>query len=150
MSLNSIVGEDGIIEKAQYAAEETERAKVKERIELAIANLQMEKDKIGQELSNEDIEEELKNLEEVTSIDTVGGTIDGEYNGEYGFIVDENRQVIVSEKLKGDIPTGGVVNLTYLNRNRSINRSTIASNRKFKWRNNRKDRMFNSRKSGIR
>ena len=142
-------GQDGIIEKAEKAAEETERAGIKEEIELKIANLQMEQDKVGKELSKEDIENTLNELEGI-DVDIVGGTIDGEYNGEYGFIVDENRQVIVSEKLKGDIPTGGVVNLTYLNRNRSINRSTIASNRKFKWRNNRKDRMFNSRKSGIR
>ena len=55
MSLSAIVGDDGIVEKARKAADETERAAVKEELELKIANLQMEKDRIGEELTVEEI-----------------------------------------------------------------------------------------------
>ena len=110
MSLNSIVGEDGIVEKAQKAADETERAGVKEELELKIANLQMEKNKIGSELTKEDIVGILNELEGI-DIDTVGGIIEGEYKG-FGYIVDEDNRVIVSEKVKGEKPEGIAAILT--------------------------------------
>ena len=107
MSLNSIVGEDGIVEKAQKAADETERAGVKEELELKIANLQMEKNKIGSELTKEDIVGILNELEGI-DVDVAGGTIDGEYK-EHSFEIDEENNVIVGKKIEGEKPTGAVI-----------------------------------------
>ena len=107
MSLNAIVGQDGIIEKAEKAADETERSQIKEEIELKIANLQMEQDKVGKELSKEDIENTLNELEGI-DVDVVGGTIDGEYK-EHSFEIDEENNVIVGKKIEGEKPTGVVI-----------------------------------------
>ena len=70
----------------------------------------MEKDKIGQELTKEEIENTLKELEGI-DVDTTGNTIDGEYK-EYGFEIDEENRVIVGNKIKGEKPTGVVVIVT--------------------------------------
>ena len=107
MSLNAIVGQDGIIEKAEKAAEETERSQIKEEIELKIANLQMEQDKVGKELSKEDIENTLNELEGI-DVDTIGNTIDGEYKN-HSFEIDEENNVIVGKKIEGEKPTGVVI-----------------------------------------
>ena len=107
MSLNSIVGQDGIIEKAEKAADETERSQIKEEIELKIANLQMEQDKVGKELNKEDIENTLNELEEI-DVDTIGNTIDGEYKN-HSFEIDEENNVIVGKKIEGEKPTGVVI-----------------------------------------
>ena len=64
----------------------------------------MEKDKIGEELTTEDILKAISSLEGIDA-DATGNTVDGEYK-EYGFVIDENRNVIVSEKLKGAKPEG--------------------------------------------
>ena len=97
----------GIIEKAEKAADETERAQIKEELELKIANLQMEKDKVGQELTKDEIEKALRDLEDI-DIDTIGGTVEGEYKG-FGYIIDEENKVEVGEKIKGEKPIGQVV-----------------------------------------
>ena len=107
MSLNAIVGQDGIIEKAEKAADETERAGIKEEIELKIANIQMEQDKVGKELSKEDIENTLNELEGI-DVDTIGNTIDGEYKN-HSFEIDEENNVIVGKKIEGEKPTGAVI-----------------------------------------
>ena len=100
----------GIIEKAQKAADETERSQVKEELELKIANLQMEKDKIGKELTKEEIEYTLKELEGI-DIDTAGNTIDGEYKN-FTFEIDEENRVLVGKKIEGEKPTGQVIIVT--------------------------------------
>ena len=107
MSLNAIVGQDGIIEKAEKAADETERSQIKEEIELKIANLQMEQDKVGKELNKEDIENTLNELEGI-DVDTIGNTIDGEYKN-HSFEIDEENNVIVGKKIEGEKPTGAVI-----------------------------------------
>lgn len=86
---------------------------MKEELELKIANLQMEKDKIGQELTKEEIENSLKELEGLEEIDIVGSTIDGEYK-DFSFEIDEENRVSVSEKIRGEKPEGEaiVANLT--------------------------------------
>ena len=107
MSLSAIVGDDGIVEKARKAADETERAGIKEELELKIANLQMEKDKIGEELTAEEILKEIDTLEGMDA-DITGNTVDGEYK-DYGFIIDENKVVEVGSKIKGEKPLGIVI-----------------------------------------
>ena len=67
----------------------------------------MEQDKIGKELSKEDIENTLNELEGIT-VDTIGNTIDGEYK-EHSFEIDEENNVIVGKKIEGEKPTGVVI-----------------------------------------
>ena len=55
ISLNAIVGDNGIIEKARKAGEETSRAEVKEELEMKLLDLQIEKEKTGEKITNEDI-----------------------------------------------------------------------------------------------
>ena len=64
----------------------------------------MEKDKVGEELTTEDILGAISSLEGIDA-DATGNTVDGEYK-EYGFVIDENKNVTVSEKLKGAKPEG--------------------------------------------
>ncbi len=64
----------------------------------------MEQDKIGKELTKEDIESTLNELEGI-DVDVVGGTIDGEYK-EHSFEIDEENNVIVGKKIKGEKPNG--------------------------------------------
>ena len=67
----------------------------------------MEKDKIGEELTTEDILKAISSLEGIDA-DVTGNTVDGEYK-DYTFIIDENRIVEVGEKIKGEKPTGIVI-----------------------------------------
>ena len=76
-------------------------------IELKIANLQMEQDKVGKELSKEDIENTLNELDGI-DVDTIGNTIDGEYKN-HSFEIDEENNVIVGKKIEGEKPTGVVI-----------------------------------------
>ena len=45
ISLNALVGDNGIINKAQKAKDETSRAEVKEKLEMKVLNAQIEKSK---------------------------------------------------------------------------------------------------------
>ena len=70
----------------------------------------MEKDKIGKELTKEEIEYTLKELEGI-DIDTAGNTIDGEYKN-FTFEIDEENRVLVGKKIEGEKPTGQVIIVT--------------------------------------
>ena len=63
----------------------------------------MKKDKMGHDLTKEDILIEINSLEGIVA-EIVGDTIEGEYK-DFGYKIDEDNNVIVSEKLKGDKPT---------------------------------------------
>ena len=67
----------------------------------------MEKDKIGEELTAEEILKEIDTLEGMDA-DITGNTVDGEYK-DYGFIIDENKVVEVGSKIKGEKPLGIVI-----------------------------------------
>ena len=72
----------------------------------------MEKDKIGQELTKEEIVESLKELGITDEdFDLLGDAIDGEYKN-YGFEIDEENRVEVGSKIKGEKPTGQVLVIT--------------------------------------
>ncbi len=70
----------------------------------------MEKDKVGKELSKEDIENTLNELEGM-DIDNTGNIIDGEYKN-HSFEIDEENNVIVGRKIEGEKPTGVVKIIT--------------------------------------
>ena len=69
ISLNAIVGDNGVIEKARKAGEETSRAEVKEELEMKLLNLQIEKEKTGEKITNEDISKVIGTLNGI-EIDT--------------------------------------------------------------------------------
>ena len=69
----------------------------------------MEKDKVGQELTKDEIVEALKELGITDEdMDTIGNTIDGEYKN-HSFEIDEENNVIVGKKIEGEKPTGVVI-----------------------------------------
>ena len=66
----------------------------------------MEKDKVGQELTKDEIVEALKELGITDEdMDLIGNIIDGEYKN-HSFEIDDENRVIVSEKIKGEKPQG--------------------------------------------
>ena len=106
ISLNALVGDNGIINKAQKAKDETARAEVKEKLEMKVLNAQIEKSKNGEQLTKTDVVEEIKNLEGIT-YDDLGNTIEGEYQ-EYIYTIDKDFNVIVGQKVSGDDIEGAV------------------------------------------
>lgn len=98
VAINAITGDNGVMNKTQIAVEETNKAKIKEEIELEIVALQI--DKI--EITKEDI---------VKMLETMGGivltydenSIDGEYK-DYQIVIDENNEVTIGGKLTGAKP----------------------------------------------
>ena len=99
ISLNALVGDNGIINKTQTAKDETARAEVKEKLEMKVLNAQIEKSKNGEQLTKADVVEEIKNLEGIT-YDDLGNTIEGEFQ-DYIYTIDEDFNVIVGEKVSG-------------------------------------------------
>ena len=100
ISLNALVGDNGIINKANKAKDETARAEVKEKLEMKVLNAQIEKAKNGEQLTKADVVEEIKNLEGIT-YDDLGNTIEGEFQ-QYIYTIDKDFNVIVGQKVTGD------------------------------------------------
>ena len=62
--------------------------------------LRLRKVKNGEQLTKEDVVEEIKNLEGIT-YDDLGNTIEGEFQ-EYIYTIDKDFNVIVGQKVTGD------------------------------------------------
>ena len=100
ISLNALVGDNGIVNKAQKAKDETARGEVKEKLEMKVLNAQIEKSKNGEQLTKADVINEIKNLQNIT-YDDLGNTIEGECE-DYLYTIDENFNVIVGQKVSGE------------------------------------------------
>lgn len=105
-----IMGDNGVLKRANKAVVETEKAQIKEELQLKIVDLQL--DKVNGKLTKQEI---LKGLENLDSIDMsiIGDTIEGEYK-DYAFIIEEDNSVEVEGKLQGDKPEGLVKVLTQM------------------------------------
>ena len=62
--------------------------------------LRLKKVKNGEQLTKEDVVEEIKNLEGIT-YDDLGNTIEGEFQ-QYIYTIDKDFNVIVGQKVTGD------------------------------------------------
>lgn len=96
--------ENGLLEKAKDAKEGTVKAQIKEEIQMAIMEIQMEEIEKGKKvtletLANNNREELMKKLEEIT-IEWNNNEITGEYKG-YEYKIDENLKVTIGERIKG-------------------------------------------------
>ena len=93
VAINMTLGENGIFKKAQYAKEQYEMAAVKEKINLAILEIQTEE--INRENLTLDrmltkLQEKLPEIEIAKDGETLKGTLDG-----YDFTIDENFSITI-------------------------------------------------------
>ncbi|MCI8352739.1 MAG: hypothetical protein HFJ58_03945 [Clostridia bacterium] len=94
VTINVLIGENGLFNTAQKAGEEYTKSQLKEELEIEIANIQSKKIANGEEISREDLWE----LEKIGAIMiSVGKPAEGEYK-DYNFTVDENYVVTIGEK----------------------------------------------------
>ena len=98
------MGDNGVIEKARKASNETIKAQLQEELQLKIIDLQIEKEKTGEKITNSDIEGALGVLEGI-EVDSTGKNVEGEYK-DYGYKVDDNYNVIITNRLSGEKPIG--------------------------------------------
>lgn len=101
ISINLLLGENGIITKAKEASRVHQYAQLKEELELEIVNLKIQKTTEGKEFKREDLAE-LANIG--ATMESFGIPAEGEYK-DYFFEVDENYRVTIVGKLKGEKPT---------------------------------------------
>ena len=85
ITLTLVLGDNGIIKKAQTAREQTNISQAEETIKTLLADLQVSKN--GQASIN-DIQELESN--EISIIPNSGTTVDIEYNKQYIFTIDSN------------------------------------------------------------
>lgn len=104
ISLKATVGDNGIIDKARKAKEETIRSEIKETLEMKIIELQISKEEKGEKITKKDIEEAIGGLDGI-EVDTSTKNVEGEYK-EYGYEIDESYNVIIKDKLIGSKPSG--------------------------------------------
>lgn len=81
VAINLTLGENGIFNKAKYAVEQQKMAEVKERVELAIADIQTDKITKGEECTVDTIISELPGKISGITISKDGDNAKGTYNG---------------------------------------------------------------------
>lgn len=101
VSINLILGDNGIVTKAKKGKEDYTKSKLKEELELKIAELETNEIIGNKEFSRKDLEKltEIGAIIESTGIPAIG-----EYK-DYDFTIDENNQVTIENKLTGERPT---------------------------------------------
>lgn len=108
ITITFILGENGILKKALFAGEESIKASLKEEIELAITDIQMENIPNGnavtlETLAGGQLQEKLKDI----TAELAAPGITGEYK-EYDYTIDSNYVVTIGGKITGIQPTGTV------------------------------------------
>ncbi len=94
VTINVLIGENGLFETTQKVGEEYIKAGLKEELETEIINIQSKKIANGEEISRENLWE----LEKIgATINSVGIPAEGEYK-DYNFTVDENYVVTIEGK----------------------------------------------------
>lgn len=98
ITLNLVLGENGILKQLSNAQEENIKAQIKEEIELTIADIQMEEIGKGNDLTLETIKNELPNRLEGITAELADPGIVGEYK-EHQYTIDNQFNVIVGESI---------------------------------------------------
>lgn len=104
ISIATLTGENGILNKASKAEEETIKAQIKEEIEMAIMEIQIDQIEKGNKvtletLGNEESGELIKKLNEIT-IELNNNEIIGEYKG-YEYTIDDKFNVTIGSQVRG-------------------------------------------------
>ena len=101
--MNYVIGENGILQRAKQGDEVYTKASIKEEIELAITDIEMGVLSQGEQLTKEKLVEELPNVLPGIIVGIEQGEIVGEYK-DYEFTIDDDFNVIIKDKLKGEKP----------------------------------------------
>ena len=94
VSINLVLGDNGIITKAKYAKEQQEMAQVKEKIEMAIVEIETEEITSGRETTIDTLLEKLPIKLPGITVSKEGNTLKGTYEG-YNFTIDESFKVTI-------------------------------------------------------
>lgn len=101
--INLAIGNNNIFNRAKQSKEETTKAELKQEIEFAILEIQIEKNEMGEVLTLD----KLVNTEQLLAKKLTGitgeiqnNTIVGEYK-DYNYIIKENFEVIIDSKVSG-------------------------------------------------
>ncbi len=130
ISIATLTGENGILNKASKAEEETIEAQLKEEIELAIIEIQTEELPKQNSVTLETLAKGQLNskLEDITAR-LENNKITGEYKG-YNYTIDDKFKVVIGEKIKEepiiDIKEGEYVN--YVDKNGITRKSIVLYN----------------------
>ena len=94
VSINLVLGENGIITKAKYAKEQQEMAQIKEKLEMAIIEIESEEITSGKETTIDTLLEKLPIKLPGITVSKEGNVLKGTYEG-YDFTIDENFKVTI-------------------------------------------------------
>ena len=94
VSINLVLGDNGIITKAKQAKEQYEMAQVKEKLEMTIIEIQSEVIASGKEMIIDELLEKLSTKLPEIIITKEGNTLKGTYEG-YDFTIDESFKVTI-------------------------------------------------------
>ena len=94
VSINLVLGDNGIITKAKYAKEQQEMAQIKEKLEMAIIEIESEEITSGRETTIDTLLEKLPIKLPGITVSKEGNTLKGTYEG-YDFTIDENFKVTI-------------------------------------------------------
>lgn len=100
IGIGALVGENGILRKANKAREETIKNQLKEEIELALLDIQIEQVRNGSQLTFEAIKDQLPYLLENITAQIEATEIIGEYQ-EYEYTINDQFQVTIGGNAKG-------------------------------------------------
>lgn len=104
VAITILTGENGMLKNANLAAEENLKGQIKEEIELAMQEIQMEELTNGRAFNMEAIVEKISDkLKQEITIGQIGNEASGEYR-EYNYTITEDYQVILGEKIHGTRP----------------------------------------------
>ncbi len=97
VTINVLIGENGLFNTAKMAGEEYEKAAIKEEIENAILDIKIEKMQKGEELTIDILEKNLPNkLKDITIEKNEEGQLVGEYKN-YEYTITEEYEIIVEK-----------------------------------------------------
>ena len=94
VSINLVLGENGIITRAKQAKQQHEMAQVKEEIETAILEIETEEIIAGRNLTIDTLLEKLPTKLSGITISKEGETLKGSYEG-YDFVIDGDSKVTI-------------------------------------------------------
>lgn len=101
VAIAMLTGENGILKNATKAGEETIKAQIKEEIELAIQEIQIEELPKGNQVTLESLANgQLQNKLEGIIADKINNEIQGEYK-DYEYTIDEKFKVEIANKITG-------------------------------------------------
>lgn len=127
ITINLVIGKNGIIKRAKEAEEEMLKASIQEEISFAVVDIQMEILQNGETMTLEKIAEKLPQKLDLITAEVENNQIVGEYR-EYEYTIDPNLKVVVGEKIKGIKITYTVSEKEYTNQDITLTVNATSTN----------------------